>query len=163
MIHNKRMKIHIAGDYHGQKLLEYIEQCLVDEGHEVVNHGCTAAEAKASEYGRKDGTCDAATIAKKALKHFKVGDRGVLICGSGIAMSVVANKHTGVRAARIMTGGEAQYGVEHDGLNVICLAEHQLNKEQAVNIIQRFIVAEEDNVPRHKRQRQALRDLESDT
>jgi ribose 5-phosphate isomerase B len=76
-------------------------------------------------------------------------DRGILICGSGVGVSVAANKFPGIRAAVCHDTFSARQGVEDDGLNVLCLGARVVGPELAKSIVDAFLGASFSGAERH--------------
>jgi ribose 5-phosphate isomerase B len=74
-------------------------------------------------------------------------ERGILICGSGIGVSIAANKYRGVGAAALRDAGSAARGVLSEGLNVLCLAGRSLRPLEAAEIVAAFLASEPISVP----------------
>ncbi len=77
-------------------------------------------------------------------------DRGIFICGTGIGMSIVANKHKGVRAAAVESVAAAELARKHNDANVLCFGERLLTWETAQKIITTFLTTEFEG-GRHER------------
>jgi len=108
------MKIGIGSDHRGFRLKEEAISCLQIWGFEIVDMGPLTNEA-----------CDYPKYAYLVSKAVASGelDRGVLICGTGIGMSIVANKIKGVRAARCVNWQDAKFCREHHDSNVLCVGD----------------------------------------
>jgi ribose 5-phosphate isomerase B len=68
--------------------------------------------------------------------------RGLLICGSGVGMSIAANKFRGIRAANVVDVETAKQSVEHNDVNVLCIGSKNVNKKNILDIIESFLEAE---------------------
>jgi len=88
------------------------------------------------------------------------GDRGVLICGSGIGVSVAANKIPGIRAGMCSECYSAHQGVEHDNINVMVLGERSIGVELAKDLVRIFLDARFTNEERHVRRLGKIAKLE---
>jgi ribose 5-phosphate isomerase B len=106
------MKIAVGADHAGYAAKEHLKLWLAERGHEVVDHG-TGGSA----------SVDYPDFAARVGRAVAVGDApvGLLICGSGIGMSIAANKIAGVRAAHCTDGYQARVARQHNDANVICL------------------------------------------
>ena len=101
------------------------------------------------EYDYKDfGTystdsCDYPDIAKEVCKAITSGecDKGILVCGTGIGMSIAANKVKGIRAAHVTDTFSARMTKEHNDANVICLGERITGIEIALEIVEAYLNA----------------------
>jgi len=125
------MRIAIACDHAGYELMELIKQRLYDSGHEVVDFGTDNAE-RSVDYP------DTGRPAAQAVVRGNC-DRAVLICGTGIGMSIVANKITGVYAALCMHGIQAEYSRRHNNANVLVLAARLTGPVVAEDILNRWL------------------------
>ncbi len=77
-------------------------------------------------------------------------DRGILVCGTGIGMSIVANKHTGVRAAACETIEAAELSRKHNDANVLCIGERLTTWDEAQAIVKIFLTTDFEG-GRHER------------
>lgn len=107
------MKIAIASDHRGFAIKGKILGLLSDLGHEVVDLGPEGDESV-------DYPDFAAKVAEAVSRHD--ADRGILICGTGVGMCIVANKFPGVRAAPCHDDLTAQMSRLHNDANVLCLS-----------------------------------------
>ena len=87
-------------------------------------------------------------------------DRGIAICGSGVGVSVCANKISGVRAALINDTFSARQGVEDDHLNVICIGGRTVGPSVAWDLVRTFLTAEFSQAERHLRRLEKVALLE---
>ncbi|MCB9152698.1 MAG: ribose 5-phosphate isomerase B [Caldilineae bacterium] len=137
------MRIAIAADHAGYDLKEIVAEHLLSRGHEVLNLGVNTA-AVPSDYP------DAATAVAKAL-HSGKAERGVLMCGSGVGVSVAANKYPGIRAAVCHDTYSAHQGVEHDQMNVLVLGGRIIGEALARDLVDAFVGAQFSGEERHVR------------
>ncbi len=121
------MKIAIAADHRGYTAKEKICLLLNEQGHEVVDMGTNSA--RSCDYP------DVAYVASQAVADGRVAT-AVLLCGSGIGMSISANKVRGVRAALCNDELSAQMARRHNDANVLCLAADLLGEELMRRIIE---------------------------
>lgn len=126
------MKIAIASDHAGFDLKEEVRKYIVDLGYEVLDLG--AFNKEPSDYP------DFAEYVGRAL-HAKNAERGVLICGSGVGVSVAANKMPGIRAAMCHDTYSAHQGVEHDNMNVLVLGARIIGSALAYEVVSAFLNA----------------------
>lgn len=121
------MRIAIGCDHRGVAMKSQAMEILRNFGHEVVD----------CEVSVTDGTLDypdvAAEVASAVSKQNV--DRGVLICGTGIGMSITANKFPGVRAAVCSDELTAEISRRHNNLNVLCLSGDMLGKHALEGVI----------------------------
>ena len=122
--------IFIGSDHGGYTLkLEVIEH-LKNRGIEVTDIGCDS-----------EASCDYPVYAKKVTDAIKDGsaDLGILICGTGIGMSMAANKESGIRAALCHDVFSAKATREHNNANILCLGARVVGPGLALMIIDTFI------------------------
>lgn len=123
-------KIAVASDHAGYDLKEKVINFLRDKGFHV------------DDFGTYDNnSCDYPDFAYKAAKSVAEGinNYGILICGTGIGMSISANKIKGIRAANCCSIEMARLAREHNDANVLTLGARLLNFEEAKNIIMAFL------------------------
>lgn len=144
------MKIVIASDHAGLLLRRELLQALQNKGHEVRDLGPHSGDSV--DY--PDFASEVATAVARG--EF---DRGVLVCGTGIGMSIVANKHRGVRAALCTTEFEAGMARAHNDANVLCLGERVVGPGLGRAILERFLETPFEG-GRHERRVQKIRDVE---
>ena len=89
-------------------------------------------------------------------------DRGILLCGSGVGISVAANKIPGIRAGVCHDIYSAHQGVEHDDMNVLCLGARIIGDEVAVELVPAFLNAMFTGEERHLRRLNKVLEIERD-
>lgn len=146
------MKIAIGCDHRGTEVEHFLVSALKREGHEIVDFGCPNEEA--SDYP------DIAFPIAEAVATGDV-DRGILIDGSGIGMSIAANKVKGVRAALVHDEVGADMSRRHNDANVICLPADMLGHRIIERIVQVWLEAPFDG-GRHDRRLQKILDKEAE-
>jgi ribose 5-phosphate isomerase B len=142
------MTIGIANDHHGIELKQRIKKYLTKNNIKFINYGCD--EKNNVDY------IDYAKRLSYAVVNGSV-DLGILICGTGIGMSIAANKIDGIRAAKVNTPREAQLAKEHNMANIMTLAEYTENLEE---ILDAFINTENSKEERHLRRVEKIKELE---
>ncbi len=142
----------IACDHGGLELKEAIAAYLNEQGIEVVDLGTL-----------NDDSVDYPDFGIKAARAVSLGeaDKGILICGTGIGMSIVANKFPGVRAALISDDFTARMSKEHNNANVIVMGGRVLTAEQARKMVQVWLESEYEG-GRHQRRLDKIASLEDD-
>jgi len=108
------MKYYIGADHAGIDIKAYVKELFEKRGHEVIDLGPNTKD-------RVDYPDFAAKVCQSVLEN--EGSKGILICGSGIGMSMAANKFDGIRAALCHNEYSAKMAREHNDANVICLGE----------------------------------------
>ncbi len=123
------MKIVIASDHAGFFLKEKIKDFLQNEGYEIIDVGCHShVSVDYPEYGAK--------AIKKLLN--KEVDYGILICGTGIGMSIVANRFKGIRAALCHEPFTARMARLHNNANVLVMGGRIIGDGMAIEIVKTF-------------------------
>ena len=146
------MKIVVGSDHAGFLLKQEVAESLRKEGHEVVDVG-TSSTAPV-DYP------DFAEAVGLAVREGR-GERGVLICGSGVGAAVAANKLPGVRAAICHDTYSAHQGVEHDDMNVLVLGGRVVGPALAHELVRAFVAARYSGEERHARRLAKIIALES--
>ena len=123
-------RIALASDHAGFALKKLIEEELKEKGYETLDLGTNSEDPV--DYP------DYANLMAETLKEGKV-KMGVLICGSGIGMSMVANRHKGIRAALCHSSKGAELARLHIDANVLVLAGRLIKKKEAVNCLGKFL------------------------
>ena len=121
------MKVAIGADHRGVRLKNRLKKILEERGHAVRDFGAHAEES--SDYP------DYALPLSEAVAAGRF-DRGILVCGSGIGMSIAANRVPGVRGTLCMNEGMARTARSHNNSNVLCLAADLLDETTARRILQ---------------------------
>ena len=145
------MRVAIGCDHGGWPLKEAVLETLEQIGCEVLDFGTHGPE-------RVDFP-DYAALVGRAVAEGRA-DRGVLICGSGVGMSIAANKIPGVYAATCHDTYSAHQGVEHDGMNVLCLGGRVIGPEVARELVRAFVQARFSGGERYRRRLEKVRALE---
>lgn len=135
------MKIAIAADHGGFELKDSMVEYIKSLGNEVVDLGTNSADY-----------VDYPDYAKKVCEEIQQGnsDLGILICGTGIGMSLAANKFEGIRAARVSDVYSAKMSRNHNNANVLCIGARVIGDEVAKLIIKTFL-ENEFEAGRHQR------------
>jgi len=113
------MKVAIASDHRGFAAKQQIKSILTQLGHEYLDFGAT--DSNPIDYP-DTAYLAATTVAKKQA------DRGILICATGLGMSIVANKIKGIRAVLCHDELSAQISRDHNDANVLCISGDQINE-----------------------------------
>jgi ribose 5-phosphate isomerase B len=144
------MKISIASDHAGLELKDYIKEYLTRKGHEVEDFGTYSKDS-----------CDYPDFARPCAQSVanKSSELGILVCYTGIGMSMCANKVKGIRAALVTSVENAHLTKEHNNANILCLGAKDTPQDLALNIVDEFI-----NTPfaggRHERRVNKLMETE---
>lgn len=124
------MKIAFGCDHGGIANKDAVIYYLSTNGYEVVDFGTF-----------NEDSCDYPDYAKKVVEAVLQGDceYGVLICGTGIGMSIVANKYKGIRCAHVTDAFSAEMTRRHNNANVIALGARITSKEDTVKFVDIFL------------------------
>lgn len=146
------MKIAISSDHRGYKAKQRIIEWLRQDNHEVTDCGCDNAES-----------CDYPDMAKLAAGHVSTGEaeRAILICGTGLGMSIAANKLRGVRAALCHDELTAQFSRKHNDANVLCLPADLIG-DQLISLIVKCWLSTKFEGGRHARRIEKIESIERD-
>lgn len=146
------MRVAIANDHRGYEAKRRLLPLLKRLGHEAVDYGCEGtASVDYPDY--------AAPVARSVAKGS--AEVGILMDGSGIGMSVAANKFCGVRAALVHDEITARRAREHNHCNVLCLGTDLLSEDQIRQIVEIFLATEFTN-GRHVRRVEKLKAIEDE-
>jgi ribose 5-phosphate isomerase B len=145
------MIVVIGSDHAGFELKTAMGAFLKSLGHTVLDIG--AYDDKPSDYP------DFAELVGKAILDGKA-ERGILICGSGVGVSVAANKMIGIRAAVCHDSYSAHQGVEHDNMNVLVMGSRIIGEKLAEDLVKNYLGAKFTNEERHLRRLAKVHALE---
>ncbi len=120
------MRVAIGSDHAGLELKERIKEFLLAKGYEVIDFGTDSQQSTHYPLFAKDVAL--------AVQEGRA-DRGILVCGTGIGMSITANKFRGVRAALCCNEYMARMSRLHNDANVLCLGDRVLGEELALAIV----------------------------
>ena len=127
------MKIGVGSDHGGYNLKGQIIKHLEDSNFEVIDFGtCSIESVDYSDYGLK--VADA--VSKGEC------ERGIIICGTGIGISISANKVPGIRAALCTNSFMAKMSREHNNSNILALGERVVGLDLALDIVDTWLKAE---------------------
>lgn len=127
------MKLVIASDHAGFELKEQVRAYLTKAGHEILDLGAYRVEPQD----------DYPDFAERVGEAIKAGEapRGILICGSGVGVSIAANKIPGIRASMCHDTYSAHQGVEHDDMNVLVIGARIIASALAYELVDAFLKA----------------------
>lgn len=127
------MKIALGCDHGGYELKETVKKHLLEKGYEVLDLGCHSTESvNYPIYGKAVGE---AVVKKEA-------DYGIVICGTGIGISIAANKVKGVRAALCMNTTMARLTREHNNANVLAFGARMVGDVLALEMVDTFLTTD---------------------
>ncbi len=145
------MKVAIGADHGGYQLKEKIKEFLIENGYEIVDFGT-----------HSEDSIDYPEIAYPLAKAVSNGecDRGILICGTGIGMSLVANKVKGIRAALCSDVYSARYSVLHNNANVLTFGGRVIGEGLAKEIVSAWLSESFSQGERHVRRVNKIKKIE---
>ncbi len=144
------MKIATASDHAGYELKKGIIAYLSEKGINYEDFGCGP-----------DEKVDYVDYAEKAIKRVSSGeyDRAILVCGTGLGMAIVANKHKGIRATSCLDDYTAEMSRKHNDSNCLTLGARIVPPDEALNIVRRWLETEYEG-ERHQRRIDKIFDIE---
>lgn len=124
------MKIAVGSDHRGYALKEQVRAVLQGMGHEPCDHGTHSQES-----------CDYPDIAIIVAEAIVSGqcDRGILVCGSGIGMSMTANKFPGIRAALCFDAFSAAMSRRHNDANILCIGADRVSEAAVAEMVRTWV------------------------
>lgn len=143
------MRIAIGCDHRGLNLKQLVTRLITEAGHSYQDFGCYTIDS-----------VDYPDIAKKVAEAVAAGDfeRGILVCSTGIGMSIAANKVKGIRAALCHDTFSARRARQHNDANILCLGA-EVEPEQVPGIVNAFLTCEFEG-DRHQRRVNKIKDME---
>ena len=140
MSESSSLRVAVGGDHAGFPLKQIVVEQLGGFVTEVID--CGAHDDTRSDYP------DFAIAVSKEINEGRA-DRGLIVCGSGVGVSVAANKINGIRAAVCHDTYSAHQGVEHDDMNVLCIGGRIIGPSLAMEIVRAFLSARYTPDERH--------------
>ncbi|MDP3015165.1 MAG: RpiB/LacA/LacB family sugar-phosphate isomerase [bacterium] len=147
------MLIYIGADHRGFELKETLKKSLKDQGYEVIDVGN-------EKYDENDDYPDFAKLVARAIGQDPWNRRGILICGSGVGVDVVANRFKGVRSALVNNPDQAYLSRHDDNANILSLAAEFLDEETAKQILKTWLTTPFSNEEHHRRRLEKIAQLE---
>jgi len=144
------MRIILGSDHGGRRLKEEIKSLLHDMKIETEDVGC-----------HSDESCDYPDYALPVAQKVAAGefDLGILVCGTGIGMSIAANKVKGIRCAVVSDEFSARMSREHNNANVLALGERVIGSDLAKSIVKTWVTTKFAG-DRHQRRLQKISEIE---
>lgn len=148
------MNLLIASDHAGFELKSALIAGASVLGVTFIDLGCPSLQSV-------DYPDFADLLCKKLIELGSETHLGILICGSGVGVSIAANRHSEIRAVLAESLEVARLGREHNHANVLCLGSRILSPDQAFKIIRAFLEAKPESGERHLRRIQKLKVIQS--
>ena len=144
--------IYIGADHRGFELKEMLKVWLIEQGYDVEDVGNFM-------FDPGDDYVDPAIKVGEMIQGGEKSDRGVLICGSGHGVEIVANRFSGVRAILGYRSEVVVQGREHEDANVLALPSDWVEGEEAVERVRLFLETEAGTHERHVRRRARIAEM----
>jgi ribose 5-phosphate isomerase B len=148
------MKISVGADHAGYEMKQQLVELVKKLGHTVHDVGTF-------DPGKPDDYPDFAALVAQDLRSGKA-ERGLLVCGSGVGVSVAANKFKGIRAGLCHDHYSARQGVEHDDMNILVLGARVIGSATAQDATEAFLSANFSGEERHVRRLNKVKGIEQD-
>ena len=134
--------IALGCDHGGYELMQEVIKYLEEHGLEYKNYGTYSTDS-----------CDYPDYAKKVSEAILAGEceKGILICGTGIGITIAANRYEGIRAANCTNSFMAEATRDHNDANILCMGARVIGVGTALKIVDTFLNTPFSNDERHKR------------
>ena len=144
------MKIGLANDHRGYPLKEKIKKYLIKKGYEIIDYGTNSNESvDYTEYAFRIGE----SVVKEEI------ELGIVICGTGIGISIACNKVKGVRCAKVDTVRQAKLTRIDNDANILAL-DGSLSSYKALDIVDAFLKTPFSNLEKHNRRLEKINNYE---
>jgi len=150
------MILYIGADHRGFQLKESLKQFLKEGGYTVTDMG-------AMSYDEGDDYVDFAKLVVEKVRADTYNSRGILICGSGIGVDIVANRYPNIRSALAFSVDQTIASRNDDDANVVSLPADFVDLEQAKKIVSIWLQTPFSNEEDHKRRIEKIRNIDSNT
>lgn len=141
------MTIHLGADHRGFHLKEELKPWLIQQGHEVVDVGASLLIPGDDyvEYAKR-------VAGSLSTEEFQLqGERGILICASGVGVDIVANRFKRIRCGLGISPEQVREAREDDDINVLALAADYIDAETAKEMVKSFLATEFSGEERYQR------------
>ncbi|MBP7119560.1 RpiB/LacA/LacB family sugar-phosphate isomerase [Candidatus Woesebacteria bacterium] len=146
------MKVILGADHRGFALKQRILESLASKGHEIVDMGAYEVDLN------DDYTVFAEKVAREVSQDAQ--NRGILLCGSGVGVDIVANKIDGVRASIGLSAEQVMAGRADDDMNILVIAAEYTQEEAVWGLVESFLNTEFDGKESHKRRLMDIEEIE---
>ncbi|MDD4931619.1 MAG: RpiB/LacA/LacB family sugar-phosphate isomerase [Candidatus Colwellbacteria bacterium] len=147
------MIIYIGADHRGFALKDVLKKYLKENGYEVIDLGNES-------FVQDDDYPDFAMKVAEKVSADPQGSKGILICGSGVGVDIVANKFPRVRSALVLSPDHAYLSRNDDDTNIICLGSELIDETQAKTTLAAWLQTPYSEDVRHSRRIAKIRDAE---
>ncbi|MEK7634342.1 MAG: RpiB/LacA/LacB family sugar-phosphate isomerase [Patescibacteria group bacterium] len=149
------MLIYIGADHRGFKLKESLKNFLKSQEYEAVDIGN-------DKYDENDDYPDFAALVSRQVSQDLINRRGILICGSGAGVDIVANKFKGIRSVLAINAEQAQKSRSDDDTNILSLAADFISEEEAIKILDVWLKTPFSGEENYKRRIAKINKIEND-
>jgi len=146
-------KIYIGSDHRGFSLKEKIAKWLFENKYDFLDLGAESLDLK------DNYTKYASEVA--SLVSNNEGSKGILLCGSGVGVDVVANKFDGVRSSMGKNKEQVKAGRAHDDMNILVIAADFTKENEAKEMLRTFLETKFDGESKHKRRLEEIEKIEA--
>ena len=146
----QKRELVIGSDHGGFSLKQTLIAHLIQHGISIEDVGCHTDKVPV----------DYPDIARRVTERVLKGKRGILVCGTGIGISIAANKMHGIRAAMIYDDFSAKAAAEHNDANILCLGGRVLAAENAITILDTWLSTAFSGEERHNHRIEKISALE---
>lgn len=143
--------IYLATDHRGFQLKEKIKEWLKEWGYQYEDMG-------AFQYSKDDDYTEYAKLVAGKVSNSK--NMGIVVCGSGVGVDVVANKFDGVRSGLALDDDQIKLAREHDNINVLALASEHMSEIDAKRVVEIFLKTPFSGKDRYERRLNQIEDIE---
>jgi len=148
------MLIYLGADHRGFELKEFLKKFLKKQSYKVIDVGN-------EKYDENDDYPDFARLVARAVSQDSLNRRGVVICGSGVGVDMVANKFDGVRSALANTPEQAKLSRKDDNANVLALAAEFTDENKAKEILIAWLKESFSGEEKYKRRIEKISEIEN--
>ncbi|MBI4137597.1 RpiB/LacA/LacB family sugar-phosphate isomerase [Candidatus Roizmanbacteria bacterium] len=150
------MKVFIAADHRGFELKEQLKDWLAKKRYDLIDSGNTVLDPV-------DDYPDFASKAARGVQENPEENRGIVICGSGIGVDIVANKFSGVRSCLGLNPEHVKHGRENDNINVLALAAEHISLEEAKLMVEALLEGSFKQQEKYIRRQKKIEKIENET
>jgi len=147
------VKIFLGADHRGFELKEKLKKYLAELGYEIEDMG-------AFEYNKDDDYPDFARKVAESVAGDPEGNRGVLVCGSGVGVAIAANKIKGIRAGTAINAEQIKDSVSDEDTNVLAISVDYISEDQTKEITKSFLETKFSGEERYIRRINKIKNLE---
>lgn len=148
------MLIYIGADHRGFQIKEIVKKILKTKGYQFVDMGN-------SQYDENDDYPDFAALVANQVSQDPFNKKGILICGSGVGVDIVANKFKGVRSALVNNSDQAYLSRADDDANILSFSAEFINEKDLEKILTTWLTTPFSNKENHKRRLEKIQEIEN--